>query len=163
MNAAFLTLLVAGSCIGCQIRHSDETTSVNQCGRQAQPPCRVTFRALADNPQRFEGLTLRVEGYLAVSRGLFVLTSSKELFEAGASDEMAIRIRGPIDLQRQIFEQHVYTWVSVTGTYGSTVGIKNELLLGEIRAPLDVQPLRIPGPAQRATFGDVLIDLEDLK
>lgn len=123
----------------------------------------MTFRALADNPQPFEGLTLRIEGYLAVSRGLFVLTSSRELFEAGASDEMAIRIRGPMDLQKQIFEQYAYTWVSVTGTYSSTIGIKNEVLLGQIRAPLDVQALRISGPIQRATFGDVLIDLEDLK
>jgi hypothetical protein len=32
-----------------------------------------------------------------------------------------------------------------------------------MHAPLDVQSLRVPGPIPKATFGDVSVDLEDLK
>jgi len=106
-----------------------------------------------------------VEGYLGVSRGLFVLNSSKELFEAGVTEETQVRIKGPIDLQRDVFNRYAYSWVSVTGEFRlrKTDGSTDDLLLGEMHAPLDVQSLRVPGPIPRATFGDVSVDLEDLK
>ncbi len=115
-------------------------------------------------PRLFDGKSIRVEGYLGVSRGLFVLNSSKELFEAGVTDETQVRI-SPIDLQRDVFNRYAYSWVSVTGEFRlrRTDGSTDDLLLGEMHAPLDVQSLRVPGPIPRATFGDVSVDLEDLK
>jgi hypothetical protein len=106
-----------------------------------------------------------MEGYLGVSRELFVLNSSKGLFEAGVTEETQVRIRGPIDLQRDVFKRYAYSWVSVTGEFRlrRTDGSTDDLLLGEMHAPLDVQSLRVPGPIPRATFGDVSVDLEDLK
>lgn len=127
--------------------------------------CRVSFRALAQGPARFDGRRIRVEGYLGVSRELFVLSSSKELFEAGVTHETSIRIRGPMDVQERIFQKHAYSWVSVAGTFKDRekTGTTEDLLLGEIFAPLEVQSLRWPVEVERATFGDVLLNLEDIK
>lgn len=41
-------------------------------------------------------------------------------------------------------------------------GTTDDLLIGEIHAPLDVQPLRPIGPLKRASFSEVAVDLEDL-
>ncbi len=129
-----------------------------------QNACRATFRALAEDPHGFDGRRIRVEGYLGVSRALFVLSSSKELFEAGVTDESSIRIRGPMDVQERIFQEHAYSWVSVTGTFKDRekTGTTDDLLLGEIFA-LEVQSLRWPVEVERAAFGDVLLNLEDIK
>ncbi len=130
-----------------------------------QNACRATFRALAEDAHEFDGRTIRIEGYLAVSRDLFVLNSSKELYDAGVTDETSIRIRGSLDVQERIFQGHAYSWVSVTGTFknrGKT-GTTEDLLLGEIFAPLDVRPLRLPLEVKCQTFDDVLLDLEDVK
>jgi len=108
---------------------------------------------------------IRIEGYLAVSRDLFVLNSSKEFYEAGVTDETSIRIRGPMDVQERIFQEHAYSWVSVIGTFRDRekTGTTEDLLLGEIFAPLEVRPLGLPVEVKRQTFGDVLLDLEDIK
>ena len=102
---------------------------------------------------------------MAVTRGMFVLTSSKELLEAGMSDEVALRIRGPVDLQRSVFDKHAYTWVSVTGVFSTREknGTTDDLLLGELNPPLDVSPLGRGVPFQKQEFKDVLVELEDLK
>jgi len=88
-----------------------------------------------------------------VIRGLFVLSSSEESFEAGVTDETEVRIRGPVDLQRRVFDQHAYPWVSVGGAFRlrEKDASTDDLLLGEIHAPLDVRSLR--NPAQ--LFGEV--------
>lgn len=104
-------------------------------------------------------------GYLGVSTGLFVLNSSKELFEAGVTDEVAIRIRGPIDVQERIFKEHAYSWVSLVGTYRvkAKAGTTDDLLLGEIFAPLEVRSIMSPLELRRQSFDEVFLDLDDLK
>ena len=153
------------SVVGCGLQQGGQTPSAKVCGIGQNPVCRVSFRALAATPRLFDGKSIRMEGYLGVSRGLFVLSSSKELFEAGVTDETEVRISGPTDLQRGVFDRYAYSWVSVTGVFRlrRTDGSTDDLLLGEMHAPLDVQSLRIPGPIPKATFGDVSVDLEDLK
>ncbi|HIE0525011.1 TPA: hypothetical protein ACXJLS_001627 [Stenotrophomonas maltophilia] len=150
---------------GCRYQEGGGAPSGKTCGVEGRSACRVSFRALASTPRLFDGKSIRVEGYLGVSRGLFVLNSSKELFEAGVTEETQVRIKGPIDLQRDVFNRYAYSWVSVTGEFRlrKTDGSTDDLLLGEMHAPLDVQSLRVPGPIPRATFGDVSVDLEDLK
>ena len=78
--AFFLTI----SAVGCGLQDGGQTPPAKACGIGQNPVCRVSFRALAATPRLFDGKSIRVEGYLGVSRGLFVLSSSKELFEAGA-------------------------------------------------------------------------------
>lgn len=157
--AASATLLV-----GCGEQAAMSSTG-KRCDAYGDSPCRVSFRALASAPQSYGGRVIRMEGYLAVSGRMFVLSSSKELLEAGVSDEVSVRITGPIEEQRAIFDEHAYTWVSVIGRF--TVREKddttNDLLLGELSAPLEVSPLRFPIPLQRQTFGELSLDLEDLK
>lgn len=161
----FVAFFLAISVVSCGDQEGRQTPPAKDCGIGQNPACRVGFRALAATPRLFDGKSIRVEGYLGVSRGLFVLNSSKELFEAGVTDETQVRIRGPIDLQRDVFNRYAYSWVSVTGEFRlrRTDGSTDDLLLGEMHAPLDVQSLRVPGPIPRATFGDVSVDLEDLK
>lgn len=150
---------------GCGHQGEGQVARTATCGVSDRPVCRVSFRALATTPDRYDGRSVRMEGYLGVSRGLFVLSSSKELFEAGVTDETEVRIRGPIDLQSGVFDRYAYSWVSVTGVFRlrRTDGSTDDLLLGEIHAPLGVQSLRVPGPIPKATFGEVSVNLEDLK
>lgn len=126
--------------------------------------CRVTFRALASNPSSFNGRKVRIEGYLGISARLFVLSSSKELFEAGVSDEVSVRIRGPMESQQKIYDQHAYTWVSVTGNFRTRKkdGTTYDLLIGELHAPLEVRSLRFPIPRRRETFDEAALELEDM-
>ncbi|MFL4596822.1 hypothetical protein ACJ6WI_06045 [Stenotrophomonas maltophilia] len=149
----------------CQMHAEDHASHRINCGGTLQNACRVTFRALASDASEFNGRIIRIEGYLAVSRDLFVLNSSKEFYEAGVTDETSIRIRGPMDVQERIFQEHAYSWVSVIGTFRDRekTGTTEDLLLGEIFAPLDVHPLGLPVEVKRQTFGDVLLNLEDIK
>ncbi|MBD8694648.1 hypothetical protein [Stenotrophomonas sp. CFBP 13718] len=107
---------------------------------------------------------MRIEGYLVVSAGLFVLSSSKELFDAGVADEVFVRIRGPLDSQRQMYDQHGYSWVSVTGTFKTKErnGTTDDILIGELHPPTEVRALRFPIPRRRETFDEAAIDLKDL-
>ncbi|HDS1511132.1 hypothetical protein I5U67_12395 [Stenotrophomonas maltophilia] len=161
-----VAFVVALACqlVACQMSAEDKAPHKMSCGGVMQNACRATFRALAEDPHGFDGRRIRVEGYLGASRALFVLSSSKELFEAGLTDESSIRIRGPMDVQERIFQEHAYSWVSVTGTFKDRekTGTTDDLLLGEIFAPLDVQSLRWPVEVERATFGEVLLNLEDI-
>ena len=127
--------------------------------------CRVSFRALASDPASFNGRKVRVEGYLGVSAMLFVLSSSKELFDAGVSDEVFVRIRGPMESQQNIYDQHAYTWVSVTGTFRTREkdGTTYDLLIGELHAPIEARSLRPPIPQRRETFDEAALDLGDLE
>lgn len=131
---------------------------------QKDGACRVSFRALAADPASFNGRKVRVEGYLGVSARLFVLSSSKELFEAGVTDEVFVRIRGPVESQRQIFDQHAYSWVSVTGTLRTREknGTTDDILIGELHPPVEVKALRLPVPERRESFDEAVIDLGDL-
>lgn len=160
-STAFLVFQLAA----CQMPAEDHASHRMSCGETVQNACRVTFRALASGASGFNGRMIRVEGYLAVSRDLFVLNSSKELYEAGVTDESSIRIRGPMDVQERIFQEHAYSWVSVIGTFRDRekTGTTEDLLLGEIFATLDVRPLGLPVEVKRQTFGEVLLDLEDIK
>lgn len=94
-----------------------------------------------------------------------MLNSSKALFEAGVTDEVAIRLRGPVDVQERIFQEHAYSWVSVIGTFKirATTGTTEDLLLGELFAPLEVRSLRLPLEVRRHSFDEVILDLEDIK
>ena len=150
---------------GCRYQEGGGAPSEKTCGVEGSPACRVSFRELAATPRLFDGKLVRMEGYLGVSRELFVLNSSKELFEAGVTEENQVRIRGPIDLQRSVFDEYSYSWVSIIGVFRTRESDNStgDLLLGEIHAPLEVRSLRIPGPMPRAKFGGVLVDLEDLK
>jgi hypothetical protein len=100
-----------------------------------------------------------------VAGRIFVLSASKELLEAGVSDEIALRIRGPVDLQRSIFDQHAYTWVSIIGVFNvrKKNGTTDDLLLGEISPPLQVAPLRFEIPSRRQEFSEIGVDLQDMK
>lgn len=136
------------------------------CGSaREKSACRVSFRALAADPESFNGRKVRIEGYLGVSGRLFVLSSNKELFDAGVSDETFIRIRGNIDSQRQMFDQHAYSWVSVTGTFRTREknGTTDDILIGELHPPTEVDALVMPIPDRRETFDEAAIDLRDLK
>lgn len=159
------TVFLAFQLAACQLPAEDHESHRMNCGRTVQNACRVTFRALASDASGFNGRMIRIEGYLAVSRDLFVLNSSKEFYEAGVTDETSIRIRGPMDVQERIFQEYAYSWVSVVGTFRDRekTGTTEDLLLGEIFAPLEVRPLGLPVEVKRQTFGDVLLDLEDIK
>lgn len=166
LNKMFCTTFIVLILLaGCGHQEEGQVARTTACGVSDRPVCRVSFRALATNPDRYDGRSVRVEGYLGVSRGLFVLSSSEESFEAGVTDETGVRIRGPVDLQRRVFDQHAYSWVSVAGAFRLRKKDEStdDLLLGEIHAPLDVRSLRIPGPVPRAAFEEVALDLEDLK
>jgi hypothetical protein len=106
-----------------------------------------------------------MEGYLGESLGMVVLSSSKELVEAGVRDEVSVRIRGPVETQESIFDQHAYTWVSVTGVFNvkEKNGTTDDLLLGQLSPPLAVRSLQFPAPIQKAGFGDIILDMEDIK
>ncbi|HGM7285991.1 TPA: hypothetical protein ACKP7V_001798 [Stenotrophomonas maltophilia] len=150
---------------GCRYQEGGGAPSGKTCGVEGSSACRVSFRELAAKPRLFDGKLVRMEGYLGVSRELFVLNSSKELFEAGVTEETQVRIRGPIDLQQSVFDEYAYSWVSIIGVFRTRESDNStgDLLLGEIHAPLEVRSLRIPGPVPREEFGDVLVNLEDLK
>jgi hypothetical protein len=156
--------IFATGLIGCS-GQIDEPGTDDGCGVHGAVACRVSFRALASSPEAYSGRYIRMEGYLGVSGRLFVLSSSKELIDAGVVDEVSVRIRGPIEIQREIFEKHAYSWVSVTGNFSLKAknGTTDDLLLGELSPPLEVRPLRFPIPVQKQQFGELAIDLEDLK
>lgn len=159
-----MALLSVISLAGCGSQEGAKVVPGKVCGVDQRHACRLSFRALAAAPRLFDGKSVRIEGYLGVSAGHFVLSSSKELFEAGVTGETEVRIRGPMDVQERAYNRHAYSWVSVMGVFRlrGKDGSTDDLLLGEIHAPLHVQSLRIPGPIPRATFGDVYLDLEDL-
>lgn len=165
-NRGFATcvLVLVFALAGCSPDNSLAQHGLD-CGKPEQPACRVSFRALAQDSHRFDGRSIRIEGYLGVSRELFVLNSSKELFEAGVTDEVAIRLRGPVDLQERIFQEHAYSWVSLVGTFKvkATTGTTEDLLLGEVFAPLEVRSLMLPLEVRRQSFDDVIINLQDVK
>jgi len=156
-------MLFAVVLLGCQQR-SAPIGENQDCGSTVETPCRASFRSLAASPSSYEGRVVRLEGYLTVERDRFVLYSSKELFEAGVQEEVAVKLRGPIEVQERIFNQHAYSWVSLVGKFMArkTVGTTKDLLLGEVHAPLVVRPLRSLGPPEKRTFGDVILDMEDL-
>lgn len=166
MNGRLMVWAVVCACIlaGCE-GGSRVAGQPETCGFSQKEPCRVSFRALASDPDSFNGRTIRIEGYLAVAGRMFVLSASKELLEAGVSDEVALRIRGPVDLQQSIFNEHAYTWVSITGLFNvrEKNGTTDDLLLGEISPPLQVAPLRLAIPSRRQEFNDVGVELEDMK
>lgn len=156
-------MLFAVVLLGCQQRAAP--IGENQdCGSTVETPCRASFRSLAASPSSYEERVVRLEGYLTVERETFVLYSSKELFEAGVQEEVAVKLRGPIEAQERIFNQHAYSWVSLVGKFMArqTDGTTEDLLLGEVHAPLVVRPLRSLGPPAKRTFGDVILDMEDL-
>ena len=159
-----VTFLSIAALAACSVDPGDTKSKLAECHANAKAGCRVAFQRLAEQSSKFDGQLVRVEGYLGVSRGLFVLYSSKELFEAGVNDEVALRLRGPVDVQEKIFDQFAYSWVSVAGTYRAMprTGNTDDLLLGELHAPLEVHPLRVPLPVQRETFDDVILDLRDI-
>lgn len=128
------------------------------------PACRVTFRGIAADRRQYDGKIVRIEGYLGVSRGLFVLTSSRELYEADVTDEVAIRIRGRLADQERIFKGSAYSWVSVEGTFkvGKRNGTTDDLLLGELFVTDGVGPLRDSVEFRRQDFGEVVLDLDDV-
>ncbi|WP_312320645.1 hypothetical protein [Stenotrophomonas sp.] len=134
------------------------------CGGGADTACRVTFRSLLVAPGQFDGRVIRIEGYLGVSMRFFSLHASKELFDAGVSDEVALRLRGPMQLQEKIFNEYAYTWVSVIGVFKlrKKNGTTDDLLIGELAPPIEVRSLQPLGANQRAEFGEVVLDLEDL-
>jgi len=164
IRGIFLVLVCSIILTGCERLGGGAVSPALKCGTQHQLPCRASFRALAEKPVHFDGKLVRVEGYLSVERELFLLSSSRELLEAGVTDEVSVRIRGAIETQRDIFEKHAYSWVSVVGTFRvkEKGGTTDDLLIGEIHAPLDVQTLRPIGPPRRASFGEVAVDLDDL-
>ena len=159
-----VAMLFVAALAACSVDPVDEKSNLAQCLVNAKTSCRITFRHLAEQSSKVDCQLVRVEGYLGVSRGLFVLYSSKELFEAGVNDEVALRLRGPVDVQEKIFDQFAYSWVSVTGTYRAKPGngTTDDLLLGELHAPLQFHPLRLPMPVERETFDDVILDLQDI-
>lgn len=127
-------------------------------------PCRASFRALANDPAAFDGRRVRMEGYLGVSARFFVLSSSKELFDAGVNDDTRVRIRGPMDSQQKIYDQYAYSWVAVTGTFRirKKNGTTDDILIGELHPPMEVNALQFPIPHRRETFDEVALELEDL-
>lgn len=160
----FVLPLCAISLAGCADTSTSGTPQLCESVPE-ESACRVSFRALAADPASFNGRKVRIEGYLGVSARLFVLSSSKELFDAGVSDEVFIRIKGNIDSQRQMFDQHAYSWVSVTGTFRTTErnGTTDDILIGELHPPTEVDALLMPIPERRETFDEAAIDLRDLK
>lgn len=157
-----LPILFAIVLAGC----NDKAASASQhCApARTEAPCRVSFRALAASPAGFDGRIVRLEGYLAVSARFFVLSSSKELFDAGVTDETRVRIRGPMDSQQKIYDQHAYSWVAVTGTFRirKKNGTTDDILIGELHPPMEVNALQYPIPRRKETFDEVALDLEDL-
>lgn len=153
--------VLATGCVG----ESAPSASIEACGASNENACRVTFRRLVEAPESFAGRVVRVDGYLGVKRGFFTLNSSKELFDAGVSDEVSIRIRGSADLQQKIFDEYSYTWVSIIGTFRlkSKNGTVSDLLIGELHPPLEVNSLGYPGSERNQSFNDAALDLEDLK
>lgn len=89
-------LLTVAALAACTAVPGDAAPKPAQCAADEKVACRVTFRSLAEHSNRFDGHAVRVEGYLGVSRGLFVLSSSKELFDAGATDEVACACEVPL-------------------------------------------------------------------
>lgn len=164
MRFFFILAFYAISLSGCADTSRGGTPQLCE-SVEKESACRVSFRALAADPASFNGRKVRVEGYLGVSGRLFVLSSSKELFDAGVSDEVFVRIRGPINSQRQMFYQHAYSWVSVTGTFRTKEknGTTDDILIGELHSPTEVKALRLPIPERRETFDEAVIDLRDLK
>lgn len=156
----FLACLLA-SCKGAVEEGSERNSA---CGGAEQSACRVTFRAIAADKHRYDGRSIRIEGYLAVSRDLFVISSSKELYEAGVTDEVAVRIRGPLADQERAFNAHAYTWVSAVGTFRDTAddGTTADLLLGELHITGDMRPLMDGVEFRRQEFKDVVLDLQDI-
>lgn len=122
---------------GCRHQEGGGEPSGKSCGVEGSSACRVSFRELAATPRLFDGKLVRMEGYLGVSRELFVLSSSKELFEAGVTEETQVRIRGPVDMQQGVFDEYAYSWVSIIGVFRTreTDNSTVDLLLGEIHAP----------------------------
>lgn len=158
-------LLVAcllASCTG-PVKHASERELA--CGESGQPACRATFRAVAADKHRYDGRSIRIEGYLAVSRDLFVITSSKELYEAGVTDEVAVRIRGRLADQERAFNAHAYTWVSAIGRFKSAgdSGTTTDLLLGELYLTGDMRPLLDDVAFRRQEFKEVVLDLRDIE
>ncbi|WP_367381719.1 hypothetical protein [Stenotrophomonas cyclobalanopsidis] len=155
-------LMVAVLTSGCR---GDAPASSSACGGSQESVCRVTFRSLVESPDLFTGRTVRIEGYLGVSRKFFSIYASKESFDAGISDEVAIRIRGSLPVQENIFREHAYTWVSMVGVFRmrEKTGTTNDVLIGEIFPPFEVHPLQVPGVDPQRGFDEVLIELEDLK
>lgn len=84
MNGRLMVWAVVCACIlaGCE-GGSSVAGQPETCGSSQEEPCRVSFRALASDPDSFNGRTIRIEGYLAVAGRKFVLSASKELLEAG--------------------------------------------------------------------------------
>lgn len=149
--------------MGCQARTAAVEPSPILCGGTgSEATCRATFRALAQDVARFEGKKIRIEGFLVVERGLFLLYASRELYEAGVTDEVAVRLRGPVEEQERIFKDHAYSWVSIVGGFRANVrnGTTDDLLLGELHSPLEVRSLRWV-PLKREQFDDVRIDLKE--
>lgn len=91
MFLVFVCLIIL---TGCENWGGDAVSPALKCGADRQLPCRASFRALAEKPVQFDGKLVRVEGYLSVARELFLLSSSRELLEAGVTDEVSVRIRG---------------------------------------------------------------------
>lgn len=135
----------------------------SRCG-SAENPCRATFRALAEDAHRFDGRMVRMEGYLGVSRGNFVLSASKELHEAGVTGEVDVRIRGRLEDQERIFKAYAYSWVVAEGTFRTVKkdGTTQDLLLGDLFVTDQVRPLMAGSEYRRQEFGEVLLELQDL-
>jgi hypothetical protein len=149
--------------LGCGAQNHEVPPPPGLCGEVADKViCRATFRALALDPGQYAGKNIRIEGFLVVERGLFVLYSSRELYEAGVTDEVAVRLRGPAGQLERIYKDHAYSWVSIVGEFRVVPrsGTTDDLILGEIRAPLEVRPLRKIG-LRREGFDEILLNLED--
>lgn len=162
---------VAGSLVlalamltSCGVPEQEGSVSGLACGQASQPACRVTFRAIAADRHQYDGRIVRIEGYLGVSRGFFVVASSKELYEAGVSDEVEIRIRGRLTDQERIFKESAYSWVSAEGTFKvrKRNGTTDDLLLGELFVAHDVRPLMRGVEFRRQDFGKVVLELDDV-
>ncbi len=69
-----------------------------------------------------------------------------------------------MQLQEKIFNEYAYTWVSVIGVFKlrKKNGTTDDLLIGELAPPIEVRSLQPLGANQRAEFGEVVLDLEDL-
>jgi len=139
----------------------------DQQGRGQRPtkPCEVSFRAIASEPTRYDGLFVSVDGYLAIKFGVLVIYSSEEFYRHGIIEESVLQIRAPVEDQRKIFERYGYRWVKISGkfTLPSRENKARHFPVGYIWDPSAIVELPdLSDPTDRETLDDLVIDLGDV-
>lgn len=163
---ALLGLSVVFSISSCSAAQSTRPTP-NGCSQSAKGvlACYASFGAISNAPESYDGLDLTISGYVVIDNGALSVYADETSYAHRIIENGLIIVRGPLDLQKSIFDRYGYKYARISGVFRASKvpGDVVRYELGSIGGDIKVWPLPDrTGGSEREDWGDVRIDVKDL-